>query len=112
VELADLLEIGFLENRNRLSRGEITSIAFAKETQQAFLTDDQRARKLASQIMDPSLVQTTPQLFGWLYFTNLLFDSDKAAIISEHQAFRRPLAPHFEAMYAKALEYRLREQGT
>jgi hypothetical protein len=75
--------------------------------QQAFHTDDTSARKLASQVMGERRVQTTPHLFGWLYFRQLLSDGDKEIIIEEHASLKRPLQPYFEEMYCRALHYRL-----
>jgi len=53
------------------------------------------------------MVQTTPHLFGWLFYSGRLGDSDKTAIIEEHKEFKRSLAPYFEEMYLKAAQYRL-----
>ncbi len=69
LELEDLQEVAILEKRKRLGKGELASIVFAKKTNQAFLTDDQGARKLASEVMNTRLVQTTPHLLGWLFFS-------------------------------------------
>jgi hypothetical protein len=107
LEIDDLLEVGILEKRKNLGKGELSSIAFAKRTQQSFHTDDTRARKLASQVLGERRVQTTPHLFGWLLFTQVLSDADKEAIIQEHESFDRPLRRYFEEMYMRALKYRL-----
>jgi len=107
LDIEDLQDVIVLENRERLSKGELSSIAFSIKTQQAFLTDDQKARKLAGEVMDSNKVQTTPHLFGWLCFTNRLGDGDKDNIIQEHRQFNRPLAPYFEEMYMEALRCRL-----
>lgn len=107
LDLDELLEVEILEKRKNLGKGELSSIAFAKRTRQAFHTDDQKARKLASQVMDTDRVQTTPHLFGWLYFTQSLGDADKESIIREHECFEGPLRPYFEEMYIRALQYRL-----
>lgn len=107
----DLLEMDILESRKKLGKGELSSIAFAKRTPQAFQTDDKSARKLAQQVMQEKLVQTTPHLFGWLYFTQRLGDSDKEAIIEEHERHQRPLRNQFEEMYLRALQYRVRSRG-
>jgi hypothetical protein len=107
LDIDDLLEVEILEKRKNLGKGELSSIAFAKRTQQAFHTDDTSARKLASQVIGERHVQTTPHLFGWLYFRQLLGDSDKETIIDEHTSLKRPLRPYFEEMYCRALHYRL-----
>lgn len=107
LDIADLQTVSLLENRKRLSKGELSSIAFAFKTRQAFLTDDQKARKLAREILLESAIQTTPHLLGWLFFTNRLTDGDKDIIISEHQAMERPLGKYFEQMYLEACRCRL-----
>ena len=107
LDVEELLEVGNPKKRKNLGKGELSSIAFAKRTRQAFLTDDRGARKLAEQVMPEKMVQTTPHLFGWLYFSQRLGDGDKKGIISEHECVARPLRPHFEKMYQRALYYRL-----
>lgn len=111
LEIEDLLEIEILEKRKNLGKGELSSIAFAKRTNQAFLTDDQQARKLAVEVMDSNCVQTTPHLLGWLIYSRLLGDVDKDKIISEHQSFNRPLSKYFEEVYQEVLHYNLMERG-
>lgn len=107
ISIEDLQDLAILENRKKLSKGELSSIVFSKKIRQAFLTDDQGARKLAEKIIDQSMVQTTPQLFGWLFYSNYLNDGDKDQIISDHRKCSRPLSRFFEEMYLKALELRL-----
>jgi predicted nucleic acid-binding protein len=107
IDIADLQDVMVLESRKRVSKGELSSIAFAKKTRQAFMTDDQGARKLAENSLDMGMVQTTPHLFGWLLFTGKLVDSDKNAIVEQHNEVGRPLQPHFEEMYRTALSFRL-----
>ncbi len=111
LEIEDLQEIEILEQRKKLGKGELSSIAFAKRTRQAFLTDDDKARKLAEKVMERKSVQTTPHLLGWLFYRNLLSDSEKEAIINEHNKFRIKkwgnLEKHFEVMYERSLKYRL-----
>lgn len=109
--IEDLQDVEILENRKRLGKGELSSIVFAKKTRQAFMTDDQSARKLAGAVMDKTMIQTTPHLFGWLFYINGLFDSDKNKIIKEHSHFRTTqwgnLSKFFDIMYQRALELRL-----
>ncbi len=111
LDVDDLLEIEILEKRRNLGKGELSSIAFATRTNQAFLTDDQRARKLASEVMGRGQVQTTPHLFGWLLYKQFLGDSDKDPIISEHESMNGPLKQHFEDAYQEALRSRLVAKG-
>jgi hypothetical protein len=105
----DLQAIKLLEQRKRLGKGELSSIAFAMKIRQAVITDDQKARKLAIEA-GHELVQTTPHLFSWLIFTGCLCDSDKSLVIGQHKELGQSLAPHFERAYIMALEYRLNSQ--
>ena len=67
LDIGDLQEVDILEKRMRVGKGELSSIAFAKKARLAFMTDDQKARRLASAVVGSSRVQTTPHLFGWLF---------------------------------------------
>jgi hypothetical protein len=107
LDINDLLEVEVLANRKRLGKGELSSIAFAKRTNQAFLTDDQKARKLAVDVMGFERVQTTPHLLGWLFYRTLLGDSDKDKIVSEHSSYNRPLGIFFEEVYQQARQFAL-----
>ena len=103
----DLQEIEVLQKRKKLSKGELSSMVFAKKTGQAFMTDDRKARILASEYLGCNLVQTIPHLFGWLFYNGMLLDGDKATILDDHIKMERPLAEHFETMYLEALQLRL-----
>jgi hypothetical protein len=105
-EIGDLQAIKILENRKRLGKGELSSIAFAMKIGQAVITDDMKARKLADD-SGHALTQTTPHLFSWLLFKGRLGDSDKDTVIEQHVAMERPLAPHFQAAYEMALQCKL-----
>lgn len=107
LDITDLQAIEVLENRKKLGKGELSSIAFALKTRQAFLTDDQKARRLAREVLQNSVTQTTPHLLGWLFFTTRLVDADKNTIIKEHLEMGRPLAEYFEQMYLEACRCRL-----
>jgi len=109
-EIGDLQTIQVLESRKRLGKGELSSIAFAMKINQAVITDDMKARKLAQQ-SGHTLTQTTPHLFAWLIFTGRLGDSDKDAVISQHQAMEQDLAPHLERAYQMALQCKLNVAG-
>ena len=110
LEIDDLLEVDVLEQRKRLGHGELSSIVFARRTNQAFLTDDQKARSLAQETLPTGRVQTTPHLFGWLLFTTQLTDGDRDHVVEEHKSFDRPLERYLDEMYTVALEYRLRSR--
>jgi hypothetical protein len=107
LEIADLQDVAVLENRKKVSKGELASIVFASKVGQAFLTDDRGAQRLAARVMVGGMVQTTPHLFAWLFFTGRLSDGDKDIIISAHEELNRPLRPHFEEAYLEALRCRL-----
>jgi len=104
--LDELEDVSLLARRRNLGKGELTTIAFARRNRQAVLTDDQKARRLAQTFCDPGMVQTTPQLLGWLFFTTELLDSDLKAIVCEHEHVNRPLCKYFDEMYRQALERR------
>lgn len=105
-DIEDLQAVQVLEARQRLGKGELSSITFAMKIGQAVLTDDQRARKL-SDAAGNTKTQTTPHLFAWLLFTGRLGDADKATVIAQHVALEGPLAPHLETAYEMALQCRL-----
>ena len=107
LDIADLQNVALLENRKRLSKGELSAIAFAMKTCQAFLTDDGAARKLAEGVMERGMVQTTPHLFGWLVFTQRLSDGEKDIVIGQHAGAGRPLGEQFATAYREALRCRL-----
>ena len=111
LDIDELLELDILEQRKRLGHGELSSIVLAKRTNQAFLTDDQKARSLAQTNLASGRVQTTPHLFGWLLFTSRLLDGDLKDVIDEHVALNGRLEPYFEEMYKVALMYRLRSRA-
>lgn len=102
----DLQDIKLLESRQRLGKGELSSIAFAMKTNQAVITDDQRARRLATE-SGHARTQTTPHLLAWLIFTNRLGDSDVSVVMSDNTAMGLPLATHFQKAYLMALQCRL-----
>ena len=105
--LDELEDVAVLERRRRLGKGELSSIAFARKNRQAFLTDDKKAKRLADEVCDAGMSQTTPEMLGWLFFNGGLLDSDLRQVIREHQEVNRPLSKRFEATYREALQYRL-----
>jgi hypothetical protein len=112
ISIDELQQVDVLEKCMSLSKGELSSIVLAKSRKRAFLTDDQPARKLACNFLNDEYVQTTPQLFGWLYFEGMLADSDKDQIISEHREMNRPLGTYFNKVYLWALELKLAKNVT
>jgi hypothetical protein len=103
LSIDDLQEISDLNKIRKLGHGELSAIAFAKKTNQAFMTDDQKARKLAVLILGKDKVQTTPQLLGWLMLCSHLSDSDIEPIITEHNSSDRPLEKHFREIYDQVM---------
>jgi predicted nucleic acid-binding protein len=121
ITIQDLQTVELLANRKRISKGELSSIAFAIQTRQAFLSDDKGALKLALTEIDNAMVQTTSLLFGWLFFHDYLSDHHKEQIISELETHGRYMRKHYEDVYNRALEIKLmgmsttkttRQQGT
>ena len=102
LDIEDLQLVDILQTRKNLGLGEISSLALAIKTRQAFLTDDQNARKLAISVQDRTVVQTVPQMFGWLFFVGILIDSDKDIIIMQHQQMNGILTKYFNATYIEA----------
>lgn len=102
----DLQDIRLLESRHKLGKGELSSIAFAMKTNQAVITDDQRARKLAIE-SGHARTQTTPHLLAWLIFTNRLGDSDVSVVKSDNKKMGLPLSKHFQDAYEIALQCKL-----
>ncbi|PQJ09576.1 hypothetical protein CJD36_016690 [Flavipsychrobacter stenotrophus] len=107
LSIADLQEVELMQNRKKLGLGELSSIAFAKRTNQVFLTDDQKARKFAKKILGNSRVQTTPHLYGWLLFNQHLNESDLSQILQEHISNNRPLAPYISEVHQECLRIKL-----
>lgn len=107
IDLEDLQDVVVLERRKKLSKGELSSMIFAKKTAQAFMTDDIKASKLAGHIMPLDQIQSTPHLMSWLYFSGRLQDSDKDKIVAELQQLGRNLQPHIDKAYVEGLRCRL-----
>jgi predicted nucleic acid-binding protein len=106
LDIEDLQEIDVLQKRKNLGKGELASIAFAKKTRQAFLTDDRGARNLAEKVLTHHKVQTTAHLLGWLFFESFLSDRDLNQIIDEHKKYKGKLETYFRIMYERALDFR------
>jgi hypothetical protein len=108
--LAELEDIALLQRRRRLGKGELSSIALARRARQAFMTDDRKAKRLANEVCDAGMCQTTPELLGWLFFIGALADADLSSVLREHAEVSRPLAASFQDKYREALQYRLISQ--
>lgn len=102
----DLQDVMRLQLRRRVSKGELSSIAFARRAGITFQTDDQGARKLAVEELPIGRVQTTPHVLGWLYFHGKLADHELRIIIAEHEQVSRPLRKYLQGMYEEAMRCR------
>lgn len=116
ITIDDLQEIEILENRKRLGKGELSSIVFAKKTNQAFITDDKKARELGKIVLGNSLVQTTPHLVGYFFYKRLLLDGDFASLIEQHKSTLSgkwgDLSEYFKKAYEESLKIKLLEGTT
>lgn len=106
IDLEDLQQVDVLRSRRKLSIGELSVLVFAGKTQQAMLTDDKGAQKLALTHLTADAVQSTPHLIAWLYFTSLLADADVAQVKEELRGLARNLDPHFDNFYREAQQCR------
>jgi predicted nucleic acid-binding protein len=106
LSIGDLQDDVLLRHSRQLGIGELSSIAFSKKINQPFLTDDQKARKIAQLILGTGNVQTTPQIVGWLFYSGILTDGDLDELIKEHNTFNRPLEKHFRIVYEEAMRLR------
>jgi hypothetical protein len=102
IDLEDLQTVEVLRNRKKVSIGELSVLVFASKTQQAILTDDGGAQKLARTHMQSHAIQSTPHLFAWLYFRSFLGDSDIDQVKSDLASLSRSLSPHLETFYHEA----------
>jgi hypothetical protein len=105
--IEDLQDSIILNNRHKFGYGELSSLVFAIKTNQAFMTDDQAACKLASQIAPKCVIQTTPHLLAFLFFNNELGDLDVDNIIKEHKTFDRGLEKYFCEAYEESCRCKL-----
>jgi hypothetical protein len=110
LDLEDLQDVEILATRRNLSKGELSAIAFARRTNQAVLTDDQKARRLAETALPSNRVQTVPHLAGWLLYQGYLSESEYDVLVQEHEALGRPLKPHLQKARLLCLEARLAAQ--
>jgi len=103
LDYEDLQVVDALGLRKKLGLGELSSLALAIKTRQAFLTDDQPARKFALTIPEVVAVQTVPHLISWLFFTRVLSDGEKDEILKEHEEMGGILSKYIVIAYNEAL---------
>lgn len=108
LSIADLQEPKILNIRKGIGLGELSTLAGARKTNQAFLSDDDNACKLVLKfkLLPHEFVQTTPLLFGWLAFTEKISDPDKDRIIEDHKSKGRNLSERLEEAYLFACNCR------
>jgi hypothetical protein len=106
LSIADLQRIRLLEARTRLGKGELSTLALAMTLAQAFMSDDDKAQKLAASSAH-SPIQSTPHLLAWLVFSGALGDGDKDTVIAQHRASGRNLVRRLEYGYEQALRCRV-----
>jgi predicted nucleic acid-binding protein len=111
LSIDDLQDVEIMEKRKKLGIGELSSIAFARKINQSFMSDDQGARKLATEIIGKNRVQTTPHLLGWLFYNRELIDSDFKVIIQEHESKNRTLSRFLNEAYDESLRIRMMENN-
>ena len=103
LSIDDLQEIEILQARKNLGKGELSSIAYARKTNQPFTTDDIRAKKMGEQILGKDKVITSTRILGWLYFNRILLDTDHKDIITEHIKNGRTMAKIYDEIYDEAM---------
>lgn len=102
IDLEDLQGVEVLRGRKKVSLGELSVLVFAAKTQQAVLTDDNGAQKLARAHMQSQTVQSTAHLLGWLYFNSLIADGDVDQVKADLASLSRSLSPHLENFHVEA----------
>lgn len=107
LSIDDLQDVEILEQRKKLGKGELSSIAYARKINQSFMTDDQKAKKLGVIVLGKDKVHTTPHLLGWLFYNRVLIDADFLIIINEHEKCNRPLSQFFKDTYEESLRLKM-----
>jgi phosphoribosylformylglycinamidine (FGAM) synthase PurS component len=107
----DLQDIAMLEESKKLGIGELSAIALARKLNISVTTDDKKAFMLAVvEMCSKDLVQTIPQLLGWLVYNDKVSDGDVHDIICEHIAMGQSHQGHFEELYFEGMRLRLCKQ--
>jgi hypothetical protein len=92
--LDDLRMVSALEERKKLGKGELSSIALAMRLYQAVITDDRKATKLSREA-GHNLTQTTPHLLSWLEFNDALSETEITLIMQQHAELNGTLVRPF-----------------
>ncbi|PQP83255.1 hypothetical protein C0Q44_00540 [Paenibacillus sp. PCH8] len=109
VSIEDLQKLNVVENRKRLSKGELTAVAVANQfSELGFITDDKGARTMAEKVLGEGRVKTTPLLLGNLFFHEYLNGSDIDIIMRQHQenvhSKKGNLSQYFGSAYSSAIQ--------
>jgi hypothetical protein len=117
VSIDDLQKLDIIQNRKRLSKGELTAVASVLHFPLAgFITDDMGARIMAEKVIESDRVRTTPMLLGWLFYHDYLSGSDIDLVTNEHTQFikskKDDLTKFFYSMYGWATQRKLMDQDT
>lgn len=114
VQACDLDELARLVQTapKGLGSGELSCIAMAYQIRSlAFMTDEKKARKFASDSLGLN-VETTPKLYAWLHFHSHLSDGDHDHVIREHEVYeKRPLSVFLREAFEEAVRCRLMHRG-
>lgn len=105
--IEDLQEAAIIRLRRRVGAGELSTIALAKRFGIGVQTDDDKAEKLAIEVLSLDQVQSTPHVLGWLYFHGHLLDHELSTIVAEHRAVGRSIASRFEEAHLEACRVKL-----
>lgn len=111
-DLDDLVELARIAPSG-LGSGEMSCIATAYRIRSiAFMTDEKKARKFASEKL-ALVVETTPKLYAWLHYNLFLCDGDHQDVIREHEHHEKmPLTKFFDEAYETALRCRIMNTST
>jgi hypothetical protein len=107
LSVEDLQEAALLRLRKRLGAGELSTIALAKRFGIGVQTDDDRAEKLAAEVLGDARVQTTPHILGWMFFHGVLADHQLGVVVEEHHSVGRNLGERFKEAHVEACRVRL-----
>jgi hypothetical protein len=106
LSIEDLQERDILASRKKMGLGELSTLAFTKGKRLAFMSDDQRARKFAAEMLPGGIVQTTPHLLGWLTYRRKISPAVRARILSDHEKTGGGLSEHLGRSHDLARGYR------
>lgn len=107
LSVEDLQEAAVLQLRKRVGAGELSTIALARRFGIGVQTDDDRAEKLAVEVLGDTRVQTTPRVLAWMFFHGQLADHELMVIVDEHRNVGRNLGDRFKEAHQEACRVKL-----